>query len=250
MHKAKSLAIAGTLVGGMTLAGQASAAIVSNNNTEGFENEFFISIVNNVTQQNIGVDLNYTTEDFLNGVVFGGLSATDQAAVQSFLATGAMSDFEFNLASSQQSLFGPVNFAVYTSAAGGGKASNNQAMQNMWNLINTYALEFNTNPIDGFETENVRVLNNHLAGGWGNGIGASTGFSNEGALDQVLNIVRLGITLDTYEGIVEIVGTVSVGSDGQISLIPASAIPLPPAVWMLGSALVGLAGVARRRAAA
>ena len=68
MHKAKSLAIAGTLVGGMTLAGQASAAIVSNNNTEGFENEFFISIVNNVTQQNIGVDLNYTTEDFLNGV--------------------------------------------------------------------------------------------------------------------------------------------------------------------------------------
>jgi hypothetical protein len=45
-------------------------------------------------------------------------------------------------------------------------------------------------------------------------------------------------------------GTVDVSSAGVITVTNASPVPLPAAVWLLGSGLLGLVGVGRRRAAA
>ncbi len=39
----------------------------------------------------------------------------------------------------------------------------------------------------------------------------------------------------------------SVSSDLQFTLTPAAPVPLPPALWLFGSGLLGLIGVARRR---
>jgi hypothetical protein len=50
----------------------------------------------------------------------------------------------------------------------------------------------------------------------------------------------------TYE-----LGTLTLGTDGSLTLLQQSApVPLPAAVWLFGSGLLGLAGIGRRRAAA
>jgi hypothetical protein len=45
-------------------------------------------------------------------------------------------------------------------------------------------------------------------------------------------------------------GTASLSASGVLSFAPLAAVPLPAAVWLFGSGLLGLAGVARRRSAA
>lgn len=46
-------------------------------------------------------------------------------------------------------------------------------------------------------------------------------------------------------------GTATLSANGTLSFAPlVSAVPLPAAVWLFGSGLLGLAGIARRRAAA
>jgi len=48
-----------------------------------------------------------------------------------------------------------------------------------------------------------------------------------------------------------ILGTATVDASGNLSIAGnGAAVPLPAAVWLLGSGLLGLFGVARRRAAA
>ncbi|HVN44299.1 MAG TPA: hypothetical protein VMT66_03530 [Steroidobacteraceae bacterium] len=45
-------------------------------------------------------------------------------------------------------------------------------------------------------------------------------------------------------------GMVNVGKDGTITVTNAGAVPLPAAVWLFGSGLLGLVGLGRRRAVA
>ena len=54
-----------------------------------------------------------------------------------------------------------------------------------------------------------------------------------------------GGTLQSY-----LLGNASLGTDGTLSINPPSAVPLPAAVWLFGSGLMGLVGVSRRRKAA
>ena len=86
---------------------------------------------------------------------------------------------------------------------------------------------------------------------WGSA--TNTPFSNTAALDQsqtfymmsnTLNGRGLGgnpATVDTY-------GTFTLTANGlQYAAAAPAATPIPAAVWLLGSAMVGLVGVARRR---
>jgi hypothetical protein len=48
-----------------------------------------------------------------------------------------------------------------------------------------------------------------------------------------------------------ILGKVTLGTNGTLTFAAnASAVPLPAAVWLFGSGLMGLVGVSRRRKAA
>lgn len=47
-----------------------------------------------------------------------------------------------------------------------------------------------------------------------------------------------------------ILGSATVGTDGTVTIAGNSTVPLPAAVWLLGSGLLGLFGVARRRTVA
>jgi hypothetical protein len=61
-----------------------------------------------------------------------------------------------------------------------------------------------------------------------------------------------GVTGNNSVGTVQsyVLGQLTLGTDGSLSLTQSSApVPLPAAVWLLGSGLLGLAGIGRRRTA-
>ena len=93
---------------------------------------------------------------------------------------------------------------------------------------------------------------------WGNIVSFTTG-NALGASSPFFFIApssNIGTSLvnTTQYGFVDPAGTFQAASftlaaNGQLSYIVPPAIPVPAAVWLLGSALVGLVGVARRRSA-
>lgn len=74
-------------------------------------------------------------------------------------------------------------------------------------------------------------------------VNGQLGFITHGALDQLLNIFRVNIdgNPETYVK----VATAILSSSGQLTITPA-AIPVPAAVFLFGSGLIGLVGIARR----
>jgi hypothetical protein len=82
----------------------------------------------------------------------------------------------------------------------------------------------------------------------------TSGHSTEGGLGDSLGFywVASNYSVDgdgSSSRVVEFLGTWTLATDGTLtySVAPASVIPVPAAVWLLGSALVGLVGVARRK---
>jgi len=117
-------------------------------------------------------------------------------------------------------------------------------------LTNDYAANFST-IVDNAATPGA------YAGGpqWGSDYGGTAnGWTTSAGVDQTLDFYFIGIDdLATTGGatlVTNLTGqtgfTWKFANDGTLSY---SAVPIPPALWLLGSALVGLAGVARRRAA-
>jgi len=118
---------------------------------------------------------------------------------------------------------------------------------------------YNVNQAAG--NSNVALNNSTLVNGgdaafydgpnWGNNWdGASHG--SEAALAESMSMFFVGLDpaddtgatsrVDTFSGLW------SLASNGSLTFASAAApVPLPPAVWLLGSALVGLVGVGRRR---
>ena len=83
------------------------------------------------------------------------------------------------------------------------------------------------------------------AGSFGNNFGGAISFSNAAQTDSSMAFYQLGIDLTTGGSkITEFAGTWTLAANGDLSY---SAVPVPAAVWLLGSALVGMVGVARRR---
>lgn len=97
------------------------------------------------------------------------------------------------------------------------------------------------------------------------GIGQVTNWFNQGfgtnGLDSTIAVGGAGSGLyvvatnagqlafdNSYAANLFSLGTVNLSSAGVLSFQGVSSVPLPAAVWLLGSALLGLAGVGRRRA--
>jgi len=73
--------------------------------------------------------------------------------------------------------------------------------------------------------------------------GQLVGFTTHGTLDQLLNIFKVNI--DGESQVFSHVGTVLLAANGNLTITPA-AVPVPAAVILFGTGLVGLAGIARR----
>jgi hypothetical protein len=68
-------------------------------------------------------------------------------------------------------------------------------------------------------------------------------FNTHGALDQLLNIFKVNV--DGLEPEYELVATAMLTGNGQLTVTP-TAVPVPAAVVLFATGLVGLAGMARR----
>jgi hypothetical protein len=101
------------------------------------------------------------------------------------------------------------------------------------------------------------TLNNQNYGVWGNGLGAVPGSTNL----YGTGIDQSGVALNQQVSLYGVTGNSSAGklqsyllgsnlSLSNAGVLSVSSVPLPAAVWLFGSGLLGLIGVGRRKAAA
>jgi hypothetical protein len=94
-----------------------------------------------------------------------------------------------------------------------------------------------------------------IQGGLGNTISASTRMSTEASLADILNTPVTqtlyywtnGLTTISSEKTGIAVATITTYADASSTLIPTSVTPIPPAFLLMGSGLVGLVGLRRKK---
>lgn len=248
------------------VAGSSQAAILSGFAGAG-DGELFLSIFrDNASPESMIIDTNVSLFDLRNGTVTGWTSSASQtAAILSFLGTSSLSDFRFNAGgvTDTTDFFDPT-----LNADGGFFVSTNTTLTPATAVLDGSGLETVRSNINAFEvqinnayasTDVVTGLNPGEAGFhnslyWGNNVGG-TFVNTEASVGTSLSLWNgyngspdfLG-----YELAYSLIGQLNIDTItgvATLSTAPVSAVPVPAAAWLLGSGLMGLVGVARRKAA-
>lgn len=219
-------------------AGAANAAVLETSEGPGGSGEIIVSILNETTGLSMLVDTNVLATDVIDGTVSSWASdATLTATINSFLNG---SSGKFWVASAVN-----PNFFSNTSLSSGDLVTQANLLTFMGNYNSTAAATLSdTAYINDLAGDGVDVeggldsagslgFNSNL-GGW-----AAGGVALDG--NAYLTVSTGGFSFEQYT--MDTYWTLS--SDGQLSYVP-----VPAAVWLFGSALIGLAGVARRRRSA
>jgi hypothetical protein len=256
-----------TLVAAMAMlaAGTAQAAIYTDNFNGGNgvttgtgAGELFLSVFDPTANQSLVLDLNLTVNDFRNNnaSLINTFSVSD-TTLKSFIATSAnQSLMRWNLGGLSNKGLGPDLGIVTTHGNAGATIDaserpfdGNSLTLAMFNM-EQYA---NLNPT----TTVVGSVSpgGHQGGYWGGTYGGSLFFNNEhtGFTGTELMSFIYADETNTLDGST----LVQAFADGQWKIDPTlgkvsyvgqvSAVPVPAAVWLFGSGLVGLVGIGRRR---
>ncbi|WP_290577241.1 VPLPA-CTERM sorting domain-containing protein [Ketobacter sp.] len=226
--------------------------------------ELILSVWNAATETSMAVDLGVTTTGAMD-LAIGTTFALDQAALDHIGAsTAATSDLYFNIAGANYDLNGfvanPELFSFYsTQVAQPNPSFTYVSLANMTGALDNYALQ-----LGGRQTSN----------GLDNPTFLGTGGANYSGSEAFWGSGMAGLTNDTFgAGVLESAANVGeslyaysfqFANVGQQDLTPyalqtagywvldidtatLSYVPVPAAVWLFASGVLGLAGVARRR---
>ncbi len=265
----------------MVAAGGANAAINAGTAYTGAgQGELYFSVFDSVNQISYTRDLGVTIDQFLAGQN-GSYSFAADAKLSSFINTAntSSSSLVWNLLGAMDSDFSnPVDFpkwGLYVTSNSGDAAVANVSFEQAYIAINQSALMAQGANGDAFGqgggSGTNYALNNsatstggdgYYAGPYGgNNIGNSVVISDENVIGQSMAFYHVGLKLDVdgnpvTDDLGNLLGAVNkfagkwtLAADGDLSYDVASVpapVPLPPAVLLLGSALAGLVGIARR----
>lgn len=266
--KLKALAMAVA----MTVAGVAQAAIYNDNLNSSTDlgsgtgaGELMFSIYDPGRAQSLTLDMNLTADTFRNNnaSLVNSFSVTN-SLLQSFIAGSAnQSALIWNLGGLSNSGLGP-NAGTLTTNGDAGATINTTTIDG--NAL-TSAMMFAANYGDlnsGFFTAanpNAAISSasgptGFLGGSWGYNFGGSFSFNNTVAgfgSDQLMSFIALGTVDVTDLGGQAVSTTYANGkwhvdaATGTVSYVGLSAVPVPAAVWLFSSGLLGLVGISRRR---
>lgn len=261
----------------MVAAGGANAAIQTG--TTG-NSEMFFSVFDSVNQISYTRDLGLTIDQFLAGQNSNFSFAAD-TKLTSFIGTAnaSSSTLVWNLMGAMDSTFAdPADFpkwGLYVTSNAGDAAVANVSFEQAFTGIGKSALMAQGANGDAFYQGGGGPLNyalnnsststggdGYYAGPYGgNNIGNSLVISDENTIGQSMAFYQVGLNLDADGNPVtdengnllgafnKFAGQWTLAANGDLSYDVASVpapVPLPPAVLLLGSALAGLVGVARR----
>lgn len=236
--------------------------------------ELFVSIVarGEVASDNRSYvrDLGITANTFVGALNSGTLSGLNfsiapDALLTSFLAANAGKAISFNLTAVHNPAgYDPVTFdtidtGFLTTSREGFDATASKGPQNIQEAalkanpaIQSFIQAVNL-ATDGVPGGNAAQLAQNLSVGRAPGQfgfhdnnfgGSSTfGFNTEGAIGGSVDFYFLGLFNEAPQAL-SLLGNWSLANDGTLSFAP---VPLPAAAWMLGSGVIGLAGLSRRR---
>lgn len=260
----------------MAAAVQANAAIDADNalsaNTGTGAGELFLSVIDRGGSAPLSytLDLGITADTFrTNTNTFLGTNFAADSKLQSLLSNNDGGTIHWNIAAASNGDGVTNNYGYLTTSQ---VALNLGNTPQGWSGINgaltklgTYVQAVNQqttggNNVNPAISSNDAILvngaNNAFYDGpnWGNTWDTgSTGHGTEAGLAQSMNMYFVGMDYltdpnGTTSFVNQLSGLWTLAANGTLSFDAASApVPLPPAVWLLGSALVGLVGVGRRR---
>lgn len=168
-----------------------------------------------------------------------------------------LNNIRWNITAGDWGATGFENKVLTSSALGNAPSYNNAILQGSLSELNSYFTQINRASCGaacGFTADAYA----NPASNWGKNFNRQNANDNTAGLGEALDLYLLEITPRDIFGAVQIVGAdnaamsgpfataFTLDSTGNFSAV--SAVPVPAAVWLFGSGLVGLVGVARRRA--
>lgn len=245
----------------MLVAGSANAVILKDATQDG-NGELFINIVlNTANPATIVLDTNVSANDLVTGAVTSWTSnAAQTAAVKNLLSMSAnLSDFSFDAGARQDNVFNLDQFGLFltntnpnTTPPPSSQVTTFQGYQTrMRNWLDS------VNQVKTLTADGSLVPVNSGVGDWTDGFQGWNGNGNtinwltttDTTVNNSLSLYRYYYDA-TVSPATELYGSIDINTDtGVVSYnaVSVSAVPVPAAVWLFGSGLMGLVGVARRR---
>jgi len=263
-----------SVAGALALGGAAANASISQPSTGASDLILFAEVVNSTTGAEVASyagDTSVLAPAYNGSVATGTSNVGDTALAALFAADGAGDSIVYSvqggyvtstLTGKQDKTAGVANFASTspnpsTTGLGGTVGG---SMSNFASVLTNTISALNTNFAGG---KSVEGTNPATSGVWDvnvvNGIAYWAGYGGPTAVTYGAGPQTLyGVTANASStaNITETtLGTVNLTAAGLVFTAPSGGggppptVPLPPAVWLLGSGLLGLAGIARRKSA-
>ena len=239
MKSFKSIATASALI---LSSGLASAAVIGPSTPTG--SEVLLSIVDNATNDSITIDLGKTIDQLVVGDVFS-LGATGENFIAS---AGGLSNVSYGVIAGKTQDFINKQFLTSSLVDLTGKAVANATKGTWENSIIQLTGNLNASDASGPEVNNTY-------GPFGDDLSSpnyiSGGHFNWQTGDSDLSTLALGdqsMGLYTYDlsGFGGVSNANAVLAPVELSETSLSIVPIPAAVWLFGSALLGMFGAGRR----